>query len=125
MTAQFGSVAIDVHDANWIHGSAPNAKQVLSAQFDEVLAGSIVDVRASGSGNGHFYYRIVETTGHAKDVGDSVRVHAVDGGWHAIETSSLFQVTATGPLNFAVQLDKVDMSGDHTIFNLTLIAKML
>jgi hypothetical protein len=120
------SVAIDSHTADWIQGSTANGKQVLSAKLPQVLDGSVIDVRASGSARGHFYFRIVETTGQAKDIGDSTRVLMVgDNGWHTIETSTVFQATAFRDLNFAVQLDGVDLPGDHVIFHLTLIAKLL
>ena len=121
-----GSVAIDSQTADYIQGPSASSKRVLSAQLPQVYSDSVVDVRASGSARGRFYYRIVETTGQAKDLADSTRVMLVgDGGWHTIESSTLFQVSATGALNFSVQIDGFDLPGDHVIYHLTLVAKIV
>lgn len=118
-------IAIDNHATDWIQGTVTDKKHVLSAKLPDVRQKAVIDVRASRSANGHFYYRIVETTNGAKDLGDSTRVLQAGSGWNTIETSTLFQVTQSQPLEFVVELLKVDASGQHNIFKLTLIARIL
>ena len=121
-----GAIAIDSQTADWIQGPSASSKQVLSAKLPQVVSGSVIDVRATGSARGRFYYKVVETSGRAKDLADSTRVLQVsDGGWHTIDSSTLFEVSATGALSFTVQIDGFDLPGDHLIYHLTLVAKIL
>ena len=119
------TIAIDSHTKDWIQGTTAAGKQVLSAKLTDVMQDSIIEVRASGSANGSFYYRIVETTNSAEALSDADRILQADSGWFAMETSTLFRVTKTQTLNFAVEINKYDTTGKHTIYHLTLIAKVL
>ena len=99
--------------------------QVLSASLPNVDTGMIVEVKLSASARGRFYYSIVETTGGAKEIAPSTRVLVTNDRWVAIETSTFYEAERFQDLNVAVFLNKGDISGDMTIFNLTLLAKIV
>jgi hypothetical protein len=119
------TVAFDSHNSGWIQGPLNPTMQVLSATLPNVDTGTVVEVELSGSARGSFYYAIVETTGGAKEIAPSTRVLMTDDTWAAIETSTFYEAERFQDLNFAVSLNKGDFSGDMTIYNLTLLAKIV
>ena len=119
------TVAFDSHDSGWIEGPLNPTMQVLSASLPNVDAGTIVEVKLSASARGSFYYSIVETTGGAKEVAPSTRVLMTSDTWVTIETSTFYEAERFQDLNFAVFLNKGDISGSMTIYNLTLLAKIV
>ena len=108
-----------------IEGPLNPTMQVLSASLPNVDTGTIVEVGLSASARGSFYYAIVETTGGAKEIAPSTRVLVTDDTWNVIETSTFYEAVNFQDLNFAVFLNKGDGSGDMTIYNLTLLAKIV
>jgi hypothetical protein len=119
------TVACDSHNSGWIEGPLNPTMQVLSATLPNVDTGTIVEVELSASARGSFYYSIVETTGSAKEIAPSTRVLMTNDTWAAIETSTFYEAERFQDLNFAVSLNKGDISGDMTIYNLTLLAKIV
>ena len=125
MTTVNGIVAYDSHNAGWLEGPLNPTMQVLSAGLPNVNTGIVVEVKLSASARGNFYYSIVETTGGAKELAPSTRVLVTTDTWVAIETSTLYQAEKFQDLNFAVLLNKGDLSGNMTIYNLTLLARIV
>jgi hypothetical protein len=119
------TVAYDSHNSGWIEGPLNPTMQVLSASLPNVDTGTIVEVELSASARGNFYYAIVETTGGAKEIAPSTRVLMTDVSWATIGTSTFYEAVNFQDLNFAVFLNKEDISGDMTIYNLTLLAKIV
>jgi hypothetical protein len=119
------TVAFDSHNSGWIEGPLNPTMQVLSASLPNVDTGTIVEVKLSASARGSFYYAIVETTGGAKEVAPSTRVLLTNDTWATIETSTFYEAERFQDLNFAVFLNKGDISGNMTIYNLTLLAKIV
>jgi hypothetical protein len=120
-----GTTAYDSHNSGWLEGPLNPTMQVLSAGLPKVDTDTVVEVKLSGSARGNFYYAIVETTGGAKELAPSTRVLAATDTWVSIETSTFYQAEKFQDLNFAVFLNKGDVSGDMTIFNLTLLARIV
>ncbi len=125
MTTINGTTAYDSHNSGWLQGPLNPTLQVLSAGLPKVDTGMVVEVKLSASARGNFYYSIVETTGGAKELAPSTRVLVTADTWVAIETSTLYQAEKFQDLNFAVLLNKGDLSGNMTIFNLTLLARIV
>ena len=119
------TVAYDSHNSGWIEGPLNPTMQVLSATLPNVDTGTIVEVNLSASARGSFYYSIVETTGGAKEIAPSTRVLMTNDTWAAIGTSTFYEAERFQDLNFAVFLNKGDISGSMTIYNLTLLAKIV
>ncbi len=120
-----GTTAYDSHNSGWLQGPLNPTMQVLSAGLPKVDTDTVVEVKLSGSARGNFYYAIVETTGGAKELAPSTRVLAATDTWVSIETSTFFQAEKFQDLNFAVLLNKGDLPGNMTIFNLTLLARIV
>ena len=125
MTTINGTTAYDSHNTGWLEGPLNPTMQVLSAGLPNVDIDTVVEVKLSGSARGSFYYAIVETTGGAKELAPSTRVLVTTDTWVAIETSTLYQADKFQDLNFAVLLNKGDLSGNMTIYNLTLLARIV
>jgi hypothetical protein len=119
------TVACDSHNSGWIEGPLNPTMRVLSATLPNVDTGTIVEVNLSASGRGSFYYSIVEATGGAKETVPSTRVLITDDTWAAIATSTFYEAERFQDLNFSVFLNKGDVSGNVTIYNLTLLAKIV
>ncbi len=119
-----GAYSIDSYSGSWIQGHLTSDKEMLSADL-VVNKGDVVEVSLGGSARGQFYYSIVEKTGKAKPKGTSNRILMRNELWTTINTSSLFQSSDSGKLDFRARLTKGDVSGKHTIYNLTLIAKVV
>jgi hypothetical protein len=120
-----GTTAYDSHNAGWLQGPLNPTMQVLSAGLPNVDIDTVIEVKLSASARGDFYYSIVETTGGAKELAPSTRVLVTNQEWVSIETSTFFQAEKFQDLNFAVFLNKGDVSGDMTIHNLTLLARIV
>ena len=125
MTTINGTTAYDSHNSGWLQGPLNPTMQVLSAGLPNVDTDTVVEVKLSGSARGNFYYSIVETTGGAKELAPSTRVLVTNQEWVSIETSTFYHAEKFQDLNFAVFLNKGDVSGDMTIFNLTLLARIV
>ena len=125
MTTINGTTAYDSHNSGWLQGPLNPTMQVLSAGLPNVDPQTVVEVKLSASARGNFYYAIVETTGGAKELAPSTRVLAATDTWVSIETSTFYHAEKFQDLNFAVFLNKGDVSGDMTIFNLTLLARIV
>ena len=61
----------------------------------------------------------------AKELAPSTRVLVTADTWASIETSTFFQAEKFQDLNFAVFLNKGDLPGNMTIYNLTLLARFV
>ena len=120
-----GTIAYDSHNGSWLQGPLNPTMQVLSAGLPNVDTDTVVEVKLSGSARGGFYYAIVDTTGGARELAPSTRVLVTNQEWVSIETSTYYQAEKFQDLNFAVFLNKGDVSGDMTIFNLTLLARIV
>lgn len=120
-----GTIAYDSHNAGWLEGPLNPTMQVLSASLPKVGIGTVVEVKLSGSARGSFYYSIVETTGGARELAPSTRVLVTTDTWTTIETATFYQAEKFRDLNFAVLLNKGDLPGTMTIFNLTLLARIV
>ena len=120
-----GTTAYDSHNSGWLQGPLNPTMQVLSAGLPNVDTDTVIEVKLSASARGDFYYSIVETTGGAKELAPSTRVLVTNQEWVSIETSTFFQAEKFQDLNFAVFLNKGDVSGDMTIHNLTLLARIV
>ena len=125
MTTINGTTAYDSHNTGWLEGPLNPTMQVLSAGLPKVDTDTVVEVKLSASARGNFYYAIVETTGGAKELAPSTRVLAATDTWVSIETSTFYQAEKFQDLNFAVLLNKGDLPGNMTIFNLTLLARIV
>ncbi len=125
MTTINGTTAYDSHNSGWLEGPLNPTMQVLSAGLPNVDTDTVIEVTLSASARGGFYYAIVETTGGAKELAPSTRVLVTNQEWVAIETSTFYQAEKFQDLNFAVFLNKGDVSGDMTIYNLTLLARIV
>ena len=119
------TTAYDSHNTSWLEGPLNPTMQVLSAGLPKVDTDTVVEVKLSGSARGNFYYAIVETTGGAKELAPSTRVLAATDTWVSIETSTFYHAEKFQDLNFAVLLNKGDLPGNMTIFNLTLLARIV
>ena len=120
-----GTIAYDSHNGSWLEGPLNPTMQVLSAGLPKVDTDTVVEVKLSASARGSFYYSIVETTGGAKKLAPSTRVLVTNQEWVATETSTYYQAQQFQDLDFAVFLNKGDVSGDMTIYNLTLLARIV
>ena len=120
-----GTTAYDSHNSGWLEGPLNPTMQVLSAGLPNVDTDTVIEVKLSASARGNFYYAIVETTGGAKELAPSTRVLVTNQTWVSIETATFFQAEKFQDLNFAVLLNKGDVSGDMTIYNLTLLARFV
>ena len=125
MTTINGTTAYDSHNTGWLEGPLNPTMQVLSAGLPNVDIDTVIEVKLSASASGSFYYAIVETTGGAKELAPSTRVLVTNQEWESIETSTFYQAEKFQDLNFAVFLNKGDVSGDMTIYNLTLPARFV
>ncbi len=125
MTTINGTTAYDSHNSGWLQGPLNPTMQVLSAGLPKVDTDTVIEVKLSASARGSFYYAIVETTGGARELAPSTRVLVTNQEWVSIETSTFFQAEKFQDLSFSVFLNKGDVSGDMTIYNLTLLARIV
>jgi hypothetical protein len=125
MTTINGTIAYDSHNAGWLQGPLNPTMQVLSAGLPNVDIGTVIEVKLSASARGGFYYAIVETTGGASELAPSTRVLVTNQEWVAIETATYYQAQRFQDRNLAVFLNKGDVSGDMTNYNLTLLARIV
>jgi hypothetical protein len=93
----------------------------------KVRKGDIIEVILIGSAEkSEFYYKIVEATGNAKEIGRSDQVVMNAGNrWRSITSSGLFRAISGSTLQFKAQFDKGDISGRVKVSGLVIIAKVI